>query len=180
MSPSLRSKRFRLVSEQRKTEERDSRVWPREKWNKSQKMKPPSLLFYLSHFSRGVWLSFLVLCSQTARKRLLRRLKVSWQAFPSLPPRAPLAFLPHLKLPFPSLSNACHAGYCTASQLWAKRSISRKPQDEGGSCGPRGSREMPRSPCLVQKRASHAGKSLGCSNRSSHSITNQGEKKTKV
>ena len=38
-SPSLRSKPFRLVSEQRKTEERDSRFWPREKWNKSQKMK---------------------------------------------------------------------------------------------------------------------------------------------
>ena len=35
----LRSKRFRLVSEQRNTEERDSRFWPREKWNKSQKMK---------------------------------------------------------------------------------------------------------------------------------------------
>ena len=35
---SLRTKRFRLVSEQRKTEERDSRFWPREKWNKSQKM----------------------------------------------------------------------------------------------------------------------------------------------
>ena len=28
--PSLRSKRFRLVSEQRKTEERDPRFWPRE------------------------------------------------------------------------------------------------------------------------------------------------------
>ena len=55
---SLRSKRFRLVSEQRKTEERDSRFWPREKWNKSQK-----LLFYLRHFSRGLWLSLLVLCS---------------------------------------------------------------------------------------------------------------------
>ena len=37
-SASLRSKRFRLVSEQRKTEERDSRFWPREKWNKSQKI----------------------------------------------------------------------------------------------------------------------------------------------
>ena len=36
---SLRSKLFRLVSQQRKTEERDSRFWPREKWNKSQKMK---------------------------------------------------------------------------------------------------------------------------------------------
>ena len=32
---SLRSKRFRLVSEQRKTEERDFRFWPREKWNES-------------------------------------------------------------------------------------------------------------------------------------------------
>ena len=29
--PSLHSKRFRLVSGQRKTEERDSRFWPREK-----------------------------------------------------------------------------------------------------------------------------------------------------
>ena len=28
---SLRNKRFRLVSEQRKTEERDFRFWPREK-----------------------------------------------------------------------------------------------------------------------------------------------------
>ena len=41
---------------------------------------------------------------------------VSWQAFPSLLPRAPLAFLSRLKLPFPklpfpSLSNAWHAGY---------------------------------------------------------------------
>ena len=88
LSCSLRSKRFHLVSEQRKTEERDSRFWPREKWNKSQKMKVgggggegrklpffpnPSPLFYLRHFSRGLWLSFLVLCFWTARKRLLRR-----------------------------------------------------------------------------------------------------------
>ena len=34
---SLRSKRFRLVSEHRKTEELYCRFWPREKWNKSQK-----------------------------------------------------------------------------------------------------------------------------------------------
>ena len=53
----LRSKRFRLVSEQRKTEGKDFRFWPREKWNES-------------HFSRRLWLSFLNLCSQTARKRL--------------------------------------------------------------------------------------------------------------
>ena len=33
---SLRSKRFRLVSEQRETEERDCRFWPREKWNESR------------------------------------------------------------------------------------------------------------------------------------------------
>ena len=39
LGTSLHSKNFRLVSEQRKTEERDSRFWPREKWNKSQKMK---------------------------------------------------------------------------------------------------------------------------------------------
>ena len=36
---SLRSKRFRLVSEQRNTEEGDFRFWPREKWNESQKVK---------------------------------------------------------------------------------------------------------------------------------------------
>ena len=35
----LRSKRFRLISEQRKTEEGDFRFWPREKWNESQKMR---------------------------------------------------------------------------------------------------------------------------------------------
>ena len=35
---SLRSKRF-LVSEQRKTEERDFRFWPREKWNESENRK---------------------------------------------------------------------------------------------------------------------------------------------
>ena len=47
---------------------------------------------------------------------ITRKTMVSWQAFPSLLPRAPLAFLSRLKLPFPklpfpSLSNACHAGY---------------------------------------------------------------------
>ena len=59
---SLGSKRFRLVLEQRKTEERDSRFWPREKWNESQKMKEALLL---SPFDSRSW---------TARKRLLRRL----------------------------------------------------------------------------------------------------------
>ena len=34
----------------------------------------PSQLFYLRHFSRGLWPSFFVLCSYTARTRLLRRL----------------------------------------------------------------------------------------------------------
>ena len=67
---SLRRKRFRLVSEQKKTEERreeqDSRLWPREKGNERQKMKEgegegkeesflpffltPSPLFCLRHF----------------------------------------------------------------------------------------------------------------------------------
>ena len=47
----------------------------------------------------------------------------SLQAFPSsLLPRAPLAFLSRLKLPFPKLpfpspSNACHAGYMVPSTL---------------------------------------------------------------
>ena len=31
--------------------------------------------------------------------------------------REPLAFLSHLKLPFPSLSNACHAGYRSAAKV---------------------------------------------------------------
>ena len=38
-SSSLRSKRFRLVSEQRNTEEGDFRFWPRQKWNESQILK---------------------------------------------------------------------------------------------------------------------------------------------
>ena len=65
---SLRSKRFCLIWEKRKTEveERDPRLWPREKWNECQKMKEgggggegrklpffpsPCPLFYLRHFS---------------------------------------------------------------------------------------------------------------------------------
>ena len=36
---SLHSKRFRLVSEQRNSEEGDFPFWPREKWNESQKVK---------------------------------------------------------------------------------------------------------------------------------------------
>ena len=55
---SLRSKRFRLVSEQRMTE------------NGSFGFGRASLLFDSRHFL----LSSLVLCSETARKRLLRRL----------------------------------------------------------------------------------------------------------
>ena len=35
----LRSKRFRLVSKERKTEEGDFRFWLREKWNESHKIK---------------------------------------------------------------------------------------------------------------------------------------------
>ena len=36
---SLRSKRFRLVSEHKKTMEGDFRFWSPEKWNENQKMK---------------------------------------------------------------------------------------------------------------------------------------------
>ena len=61
---SLRSKRFRLVSEKGKIKERDFRPLP-------------SLL--LAPFSRGIWLSLLVLCSETAQKSLLRRLDFIWQ-----------------------------------------------------------------------------------------------------
>ena len=145
------------------------------------KNETPSLLFYLSHFSRGVWLSFLVLCSQTARKRLLRRLKVSWQAFPSLPPSSRASGVsPAPKTPFPFpfkrlprrllhckpvMSQAQHFAQ-TARRGWLVRA-SRFARNAAFSL-------------LGSKRASHAGKSLGCSNRSSHSITNQGEKKTKV
>ena len=52
---SLRSKSFRLVSDQRKTENGIFRFWPRP-------------------FRCGFLLSSLVLCGETARKRLLRRL----------------------------------------------------------------------------------------------------------
>ena len=34
---SLSSKRFSVVSEQKKIEQRDFRFWPREKWNENQK-----------------------------------------------------------------------------------------------------------------------------------------------
>ena len=64
---SLRSKRFHTVSEQRKTEERDPRVFGH---------AGNDLPAYSRPFSRGLWLSLLVFCSETARKRLLRRLRV--------------------------------------------------------------------------------------------------------
>ena len=52
-----------------------------------------------------------------------RKTMVSWQVFPSLLPHAPLAFLwrqklPFPKLPFPSFSNACHAGYYSSQFDW--------------------------------------------------------------
>ena len=50
ISHSLRSKRFRFsVSEQRKIEERDSRFWPREKWNESQKHGNACYAGYISY-----------------------------------------------------------------------------------------------------------------------------------
>ena len=62
---SLRSKRFRLASEQRETEERDCRFWPREKWNESRTFT--RTIFRAVFDSR----SSSVLCSQTARERFL-------------------------------------------------------------------------------------------------------------
>ena len=52
-----------------KTEERDSRFWPRQRWNEG-------------HFSRDLWLLFLILCFWTAQKRLLRRLGLDLGAKP--------------------------------------------------------------------------------------------------
>ena len=50
ISYSLRSKRFRFsVSEQRKIEERDSRFWPREKWNENQKHGNACYAGYISY-----------------------------------------------------------------------------------------------------------------------------------
>ena len=79
--PSLRTKRFRLVSEQKETVEGEFRFWSREKFKREPKNErggkgrgrketrflpffpTPFPLFYLRHFSRGLWLLFLVLCS---------------------------------------------------------------------------------------------------------------------
>ena len=62
---------FPFVSEQRKTDERDFRFWPREKWNDSE--RGPFFLFF-SFSARFLTLAFLVRCSETVRKRLLSRL----------------------------------------------------------------------------------------------------------
>ena len=79
---SLRSKRFRLVSEQRETEGTGLSVLAAREMERGP-------LFYSRHFSRGLWLSFLVLCSQTARERLLCRLLLPqtpfhWRLFRTL------------------------------------------------------------------------------------------------
>ena len=82
---------------------------------------------YLTHI---LWITLILACVAGVRKgrgRELRREGKGIRArdhargrreegFSSLLPRAPLAFLSRLKLPFPklpfpSLSNACHAGY---------------------------------------------------------------------
>ena len=64
---------FPFISGQRKTEECEFRFWPREKWNESDKIRGPFFLFF-SFSARSLTLAFLVLCSETARKRLLSRL----------------------------------------------------------------------------------------------------------
>ena len=61
---SLSSKRFRLISEQRKTEERDSRFWPREKWNKSQKMKVEKIIV--------IWIMFKSSNSKSTNSRAVQ------------------------------------------------------------------------------------------------------------
>ena len=86
---SLRSKRFSVVSEQKQNEER-RRNWVfgfgcaksgtrAKKWNGGRgsflPFFPTPPRSFTRHIFRAVfWHSFLVLCSETARKRLLRRL----------------------------------------------------------------------------------------------------------
>ena len=61
---SLRSKRFRLVSEQKKKKPRNGIFGFDCARNETRAFLPhPFPLFYLRHFSRGLWLLFLVLCS---------------------------------------------------------------------------------------------------------------------
>ena len=59
------------------------------------------------------------------------------QAFPARPPpRAPLAFLSRQKLPFPSLSNACNAGYYNIYLIfyWFCNGIFRRPHADIKAC----------------------------------------------
>ena len=60
---SLRSKRFRLVSEQNKIRGTVFSVLTAREMKREPFFPTPSPLFYLRHFSRGLWLLFLVLCS---------------------------------------------------------------------------------------------------------------------
>ena len=55
----------------------------------------PSLLFYSPQFSRGLWLLFLVLCPETARKLLLCRLPKTMKWWPCWYPRPILWELNH-------------------------------------------------------------------------------------
>ena len=99
---SLRSKRFRLVSEQRKTE------------NGSFGFGRASLLFDSRHFRRGFLLSSLVLCSETARKRLLRRLTDGGKDKRAPPCLLLLAQL--ISLATTSSSPPFHAGFVKAAR----------------------------------------------------------------
>ena len=58
------------------------------------------------------------------------------QAFPALPPRAPLAFLSRQKLPFPSLSNARHPGYYNIYLIfyWFCNGMFRRPHADIKAC----------------------------------------------
>lgn len=83
---SLCSKCFRVGSEQKTTKEPRGTVFSvlaawkieweskNERGGKERLISTPSQLFYLPHFLHSLWLSSLILCSETSRKRLLRRL----------------------------------------------------------------------------------------------------------
>ena len=69
---SLRSKHLRLVSEQRKSEERDFRFWPSEKWNESQKMKEGEVSFLPSSLPPRLLAPFFARSLTFAPRSLLR------------------------------------------------------------------------------------------------------------
>ena len=87
----------------------------------------PSPLFYLRHFLRNLWLSFLVLCSQTARKRLLRRLDLTTRSSIALENSRHLATLPLIFPPNDVWETSVEIPYWwrVTTQIWVVLLIGR-------------------------------------------------------